>query len=194
VPIIAQTNQFYVTEEIHTKAVFSPTSEQIEHAKQAKDSRPAKDDPDGNWGPIAEGFQLSIRLQKNRFSNGEPIVAAILLRNVSDKALTYFESGPYDTDQKLVLSRDGKKLLGTDEITTNMTFKEKLSHIHNGRRWNSQLAVGTQRKFIVALTNYFDLQTNGVYSIQVRRIIPKFDLTSETEVVSKSATFQIINR
>ena len=49
--------------------------------------RPAEDDPEGHWGAPSEGYQLSIRLEKETFTNGEPITASVLLRNVSDRPL-----------------------------------------------------------------------------------------------------------
>src|SRR5215472_4660471 len=99
--LLAQTNEYFVTEEDHTNKYFIPTPEQIKQARHAKESRPAKEDPEGNWGAVNEGFQLSIRLSKSTFTNGEPVVATIILRNVHDKPLTYYVFYPFDDDLKL---------------------------------------------------------------------------------------------
>src|ERR1035437_5486511 len=111
----AQTNQFYVTDERPKEyGSFVSTAEQIEQARKAKYSRPANDDPEGNWGAVSEGFQLSIRFPKESFTNGEAIVASILLRNVTNTPLTYYVSFPRDVEQELVLKKQGQRLLGKD--------------------------------------------------------------------------------
>lgn len=130
--LFAQSEKFYVTKETHATATFIPTAGQIEQAKQAKDARPAEDDPEGNWGQISEGFQLSIRLSKNTFTNGEPVSASILLRNVSDKPLTYYVSIPKDDEMKFFVKRGLEPLSAFDEIKTNMTFSEKVEHLNRG--------------------------------------------------------------
>ena len=132
VAVFAQANKFYVTEETHTTAFFTPTAEQIEQAKRAKDSRPTEDDPEGNWGQISEGFQLSIRFSKDTFTNGEPVIASILLRNVSDRPITYYVSYPKDDEMKLSVRRGQEQLSRKDEIKTNMTFMEKVRHLNRG--------------------------------------------------------------
>ena len=43
---------------------------------------PATEDPQGNWGEITNGLQMSIRFYQNNFTNGQPVAAVILWRNV----------------------------------------------------------------------------------------------------------------
>jgi hypothetical protein len=188
--VFAQTNKFYVTEEVHVRH-FSPTSEQIEQAKLAKDSRPAEDDLEGNWGQVCEGFQLSIRFSKDSFTNNEPINASILLRNVSDKPLTYYAFYPKDIEMWFVVHKGQEQLHGKDEITPKMTIIEMLNHLNNGSRDFPVLPVGVQRRFKVNLNDYFDLTTNGQYTVQVTRRIKKLDKSGETNVVSGYAVLRI---
>jgi hypothetical protein len=54
---------------------------------------PSEQDPSGNWGRITEGFQLSLRLDTNRFTVGQTIPAYVILRNTSTSPLTYTEYG-----------------------------------------------------------------------------------------------------
>jgi hypothetical protein len=187
----SQTNAYYITEESHTNAYFTPTPEQIERAIHANESRPAKDDPEGNWGKVSDGFQLSVRMAKNTFTNGEPVIALILLRNVSDKPLTYYVFYPKDDDLKLHVKMGDKQLNPKDAITTDMTFLEKLNHLNNGSRSMPMLPVGVQRLFKVRLDQSFDLTTNGQYSICASRAVLRNDKKSETNVSSGIATFSI---
>ncbi len=190
-PLIAQTNLFFATEEIHTHALFVPTDDQIQQAKKAEESRPAAVDPEGHWGGIVEGFQLSIRFSKDTFTNSEPIIASILLRNVSDKPNKYFVFLPKDNEMKFNVFMGNKQLQKNDEITDQMTFQEKLRHVNNGSRSMPVLPVGVQRRFTVKLNDSYNLSSNGQYTIQVGRSVPYTKQKGETNVISGFASFNI---
>jgi hypothetical protein len=189
----AQTNQFYITDERKTSyedTAFSP--EQIERAKHAKESRPAEQDLEGHWGPVTEGFQISIRLEKESFTNGGPVVACLILRNVSDRQLRYSESyyGP-ERDWGLVLMRDQERVYGKDEPKPGASFAEKLKGMRQGSSGSWPIEAGTQRKFSLDLSKIFGLATNGEYVVQAMRTIPSLDRTSEKEVASGKVAFRI---
>jgi len=200
----SQTNAFYVTDDRITNFnEFIPTVDQIEGAKHARESRPAEKDPEGNWGVVEEGFQLSIRLEKKRFTNGEPIQASIFLRNVSDKQLTYYFHSSPGIALRMFASRDGQRLYRNDEAKPGMTFKEQLKCAYSGHRWSAKLEPGTQREFIAQLTDVFNLSTNGEYKVHASHEIisllntnmPIRDRTNPfaTNVVSGVATIYITN-
>lgn len=65
-----------------------PTNK-INAAQKSPESRPADEDPEGSWGRVQNGFQLSIRTDKRSYAVGEPIKATILLRNVTNTPLVY---------------------------------------------------------------------------------------------------------
>lgn len=191
----AETNQFYITDErknSYEDGAFSP--EQIERAKHAKESRPAEEDPEGHLGPAQEGFELSLRFEKASFTNGEPITACVILRNVSDRRLRFFASyyGPQE-DIRLVLLRDHERVYGMHEPKPGASFAERLKGIRQGSVGSWPLEAGTQRKFLLDLSKVFNLATNGEYTVQAARTVPTLDGTSEKEVVSGKATFRIID-
>ena len=66
------------------------TPEEIKAARSAPDCRPADQDSQGHWGPSWEGDRLSIRLNKEVFTNGEPIMACVTVRNASYR-ISYLE-------------------------------------------------------------------------------------------------------
>lgn len=189
----AQTNQFYITDERKTSYEDTPFSpEQIERAKSAKESRPAQEDPEGHWGPVQEGFQLSLRFEKASFTNGQPVVACLILRNVSDRRLRYSQSYyGSEADWRLILMRDQDRVYGRDEPKPGASFAERLKGIHQGSYGSWPLEAGTQRRFFLDLNKVFDLATNGEYVVQVVRTVPSLDKTSEKEVVSGKVTFRI---
>jgi hypothetical protein len=191
--LCAETNRFYITDErrtSHDETPFSP--EQIETAKYAKESQPADQDPGGHWGPVQEGFQLSLRFEKASFTNGQPVIACLILRNVSDGRLRFSASyyGPED-DIRLVLMRDQERVSGKDEPKPGASFAERLKGTHQGSSGSWPLEAGTQRKFFLTLSKTFDLATNGEYVVQAVRTVPTLDRKSEKEVVSGKATFRI---
>ena len=193
--LFAETNQFYITDDFvtHQGDTLPFTPEHIEKARHTKECRPAQQDPEGHWGPVTEGFQLSIRLQKDTFTNGEPVKVCVILRNVSGKLLRYFSNPIEDPMSKIVLMRGQQRLLGNNETKPGATFPERLKYLHSGSLGSLPSPVGTQRKFLVELSKMFDLGTNGEYVVQALRIIPSLDLKSEKEVASGKAAFRITN-
>jgi len=193
--VFVHTNQFYITDESkphHEDRIPVFSTEQIEKAKHAKESRPAEDDPEGHWGTASEGFRLSIRFEKATFTNGEPIFASILLRNVSDRPLTYWVS-TLGRETEVLVAKDQWPLPRKDSLKPGATFAERLSHLNIGSSWDCTTPVGTQRKFTIELNKVFDLTTNGEYVAQARRCVPKLGSSGEAELVSGEATFRITN-
>jgi len=151
-----ETNVFYINDGGHEEFSYSKN---IQMAKTAQESLPAKDFPEGNWGAVQDGFQLSMRFEKKIFTNGEPIVVTLLLRNVtnSDVRLSYshlpvgYSDGPIGFQ---IISAAG----------TGMTqHKYELDGVINGAL--PTLFPGTQAKFSERLDKRFDL-TNGIYSVR----------------------------
>ena len=172
---------------------FSP--EQIEKAKHAKDSRPAEKDPEGNWGAVAEGFQLSLRFEKESYTNGEPVTACVILRNVSDRPLVYpYEYTPDEREIAFVLMRGQDRVYGKYDARPGASFTERLGALRMGHGWDRASPVGTQHKSLVNLSKIFGLATNGEYVIQAKREIPTSYLTGMTNVASGKVTFRIFDR
>lgn len=73
----------------NSNRVVVPTNV-VAAALKAPESRPAQDDPEGHWGPIIAGWQLSLRLSTNTFAPGQPVSGTVLLRNVTDKEMQYY--------------------------------------------------------------------------------------------------------
>lgn len=191
--VSAQTNLFYVTDAGKGRVPEPPfSSEQIESAQHAKDSRPAEEDPKGHWGPVQDGFQLSLRFEKDSFTNGEPITACVILRNVSDKPLTYpYEYSPDEREITFFLLRDGVRLYSIYDERPGATFQERLRALRTGHGWTRVSPPGTQRKFFIKLNDIFNLTTNGQYVASAKRTVQKVGSREEAQVESGKATFRI---
>src|SRR5215471_9612354 len=87
----AKTNEVFVTTDgsmitdLSGNVSFPP--EVIQAALKAPECRPADQYPNGNWGEVTEGFQLSVRFPTNHYSPGDSVVATVILRNVSTNFL-----------------------------------------------------------------------------------------------------------
>jgi hypothetical protein len=191
--VYGQTNRFYITDEGKGSVPKTPFSqEQIEKARHAKDSRPAEDDPEGHWGTVTEGFQLSLRFEKDSFTNGEPVVARVIMRNVSDRSLTYpCEYSPNEREITFMLTRNGVRVYGVYDLRPGATFQERLRALRTGHGWMRVSPPGTQRRFFVNLNDIFNLTTNGQYVACATRTIWKEGSTEEGKVSSGEAAFRI---
>jgi hypothetical protein len=157
------TNVIYVTDNGALPMDFSGGKMKIksaafEKAKDSRESLPAKDFPEGNWGDVAGGFQLSLRFEKTTFTNGEAIIATLLMRNVTnDDAYLSFSTFPVGYGDGPI----GFKVVSAAGV-------ELMQHQFvggAGGAYYQWLLTGTQTKYVEHLDSRFDL-TNGEYTIQ----------------------------
>ncbi|MGH7989516.1 MAG: hypothetical protein ACREDS_04880 [Limisphaerales bacterium] len=119
----------------------------IKEAQNSPESKPASEDPEGNWGQATNGFQLSLRFEKQSFTNGEPVIATMLMRNVTDKSQIYFRP------THVAATKDGKPLKRKDETGfMQITVSPE-----------TKLFPQTQNKYQENLNQIFDLSESGEY-------------------------------
>lgn len=169
-----ETNAFFVTAE-----GYPIYQEKIEAASRAPECRPVELDPEGHWGPITEGFQLSLRFTNTVVHVGEPLIATIILRNVSPTNLFNSVWGR-DTQYTMVITdSSGQPLLGAEW--------------RGGSRFPGVLDKGTQLKVESNLTLRYPFTRPGTYSVYaMRRAILKLDGSGHTEIVSGKVSFTIL--
>lgn len=61
----------------------------MDAAIKAGECRPAEQDPEGHWGEVVGGFQLSIRSATNVFVIGKPIPITVIFRNTETNNRPY---------------------------------------------------------------------------------------------------------
>jgi LPXTG-motif cell wall-anchored protein len=108
----------------------------------------------GNWSLPLRGFQVSLRFPTNKYSIGQPIMAVVLVRNVSSN-LIYFGSPDGQAPVTFVVADD-----------TRRSVKVKPSGVQ--QPWSSKgvgLQPKTQRKYLERLDNRFELTRPGTYVI-----------------------------
>lgn len=130
----------------------------IATAEQSPDSRPAENDPEGNWGAPTGGLQLSLRLDKQIFTNGEQIVAAMLLRNVTNVPVKFNRIHVFQRPSPinlLVFSQQEQLPLKGDGGEINVISSTEVT-----------LYPQTQRKFSAKVNDFYDLSRGGKFLIQ----------------------------
>lgn len=164
-----ETNLFYITDDgnlsINTgfldrnekRYYIGMDSNKFNMMKKLRESLPASEFTEGNWGIVGHSFQLSLRFEKLTFTNGEPVKAILLLRNVGDGSQIYsilpagYSDGPIGFE---VTSSGGVNIL---------------QHAYHMNTINGSVTAdlfpGTQAKYLERLDKRFDL-TDGTYSIQ----------------------------
>jgi hypothetical protein len=141
----------------------------IQDAKGNPESRPAEEYPQGNWGDPTNGFQLSLRFQKEIFTNGEPLLATTLMRNVTNTALTYYFPA------QIIARKDGRAL----------QRKGGLGVIQISMLPEKTVFPQTQIKYQEKLNDQYDLSKTGTYFFQA--------VCHHPEVSSKSIAVLITN-
>ncbi len=127
----------------------------VQAAISSDECQPAEKDPRGNWGEAASGLQLSLRFEKNHYTNGEPVLAAAIIRNVSDGRRVYLK--------ERVSGRPWPIFVNVWRGTEKLALKDKSGILLVPSATNSSLEPQTQHKFLVRLDRYYDLGLPGNY-------------------------------
>jgi hypothetical protein len=182
----ADTNALYVTDDGFVvgqsrNGELRLNPKKVEEAKKSKESLPAEEFPEGNWGNAQNGFQLSVRFEKQTFTLEEPITAIILLRNVTNQTLIYNVSdvvGRCSPIGLVVIDENGKPAaFKSDEIDVVS------SHARN-------VFPKTQQKFKERLDSVYALQTNTLYMVSAS---VKVACPHCVEIQSAQASIKIVD-
>jgi hypothetical protein len=145
-------------------------------AREPIESVPPDQDPEGNWGPVVGRFQVSVRMKKDTYATGEPIVARVIVRNVSDTPTSFWcMSGcvPFD----ITLLDDS----GRPQLLKNPRWM--------GSSGPLQLAPASQWKLHATLHQYPELTNVGTHTFQYTR--PIMTETGLVKVTSGPVKFQL---
>jgi hypothetical protein len=177
-PCPTLTNHFFLTDEGEGFTTSYPgigivlKPEALEKARHAKESQPAEEDPEGNWGKPTDGLQVSVRFDKASFAAGEPIAATIIFRNLTNHPVTVPLFLQDYRSELVVTDENGRPLEAKDSIAERKLvqegklsdFQRKLRHIlNNPKTWS--LTPHCQHKCAVALHELFDLSQPGQYQV-----------------------------
>jgi hypothetical protein len=185
-----QTNVFFITDDgqifIQTMTNIYINPELIAAAKTNRESWPAKEFPEGNWGELKEGGQISLRFDKQVYTNQEPINVVILVRNTTNHVIFFYNANDVAPGEINFLAYDQSKQL----------IPQKQRYL--GLRQPSAGGVnivrpGLQRKYVDTLNRTYDL-TNGNYFVEASitlRPMTGTNTSSSVEVKSEKVPITI---
>lgn len=158
-----ETNGLYLTKLYFDSAIVGPSREELlAEARTNRESLPAKDFPEGNWGDPTQGLQLSLRLEKQAYTNGEPINALLLARNITNQFVGFgypiYAIGGAIPIGFAVKAANGQPLTSRQEGPIAPGTVRALG------AQLIEIAPQTQFKFFERLNDMFDL-TNGDYLV-----------------------------
>lgn len=139
----------------------------IEEARHSRESRPAAQDPEGNWGEATNGFQMSIRFANTNYSVGEPLTAVVLIRNVAQKSETY------NRPVRIIAAKNGSVLKRKNDTGPFVITMPP----------QTSLFPQTQHRYGIEINKDYDLSENGKYTFQAE--------CEQPEVTSKKVTVLI---
>jgi hypothetical protein len=142
-----------------------------------------------NWGDAVEGFQIALELDKSEVPEGEPILATVFIRNVSEKPLSYFVSIPERNSRIVVTDQTGQEL--AQKRTAKTAFSDRIIASKN---YTTQ--PGHQRQYTIRLDQLFDFKSSETYSVRVHRVVPKTNSATleMSEAWSPSANLRITRK
>jgi len=187
------TNELYVTEDgaYVNFADFmdngkSHHADLLVAARKTHESLPANDFPEGNWGGVEHGLQLSLRFTKSNYTNGESIAATLLLRNTTTSSMngfiypryTEFCDGPANFN---IASASGDVPPSHAPLITGVAPRPR--QIPESK---------TQHKLLEHVESGYNL-TNGAYTIQavIRVIYPGTNHSEHFEIKSAKVPIEI---
>jgi hypothetical protein len=130
----------------------------IKDAANLPESRPAEQDPEGHWGEATNGLQISLRFEKQIFTNGEPVNAVMFVRNVTNQPVAYLQL------TQILATKNGKPLNQKNANDGEIFISTPMSAI---------IFPQTQKKNQKRLDQLFDLTENGEYIFQAVCSHPK---------------------
>jgi hypothetical protein len=177
----SQTNRVYVTMtfQIATNGAFY--LETRDQAMESKESWSAELYPAGNWGPVMDGLQLSLRLTTNQFAVGNSVDAIVILRNVGTTLVQYNE---------VARGRKNDTFHFVVTTTNGVVANRPESDIIHGRIM--QLPPSTQSKYHKNLAADFNLTKPATYQVYAKFYHADSLTKARLEIVSGETSFEIV--
>ncbi len=179
---LTDNDRLLTTDPITKKSGFFASA--LREARKSSECRPATNDLAGNWGKSEAGFQMSLRFYQPVYTNNQPIVAVVILRNVSSQTQRWSMDWIPERFYFTVNGPNGRQ-------ATRKT--ESPSIITSGPSWIT-VSPKTQRRFEINLSEKFDLRTFGRYSIHVKTDVHGTNASPSaiSSLFSDTATFEVV--
>lgn len=131
------------------------------------------------WGDVAGGSRMSVSIEQKDFAVCYPIVLQVVLRNVSERPLSFVVSGDQDFSFT-VLDERGEEV----PLTRYGTMTQNPDRFY--MRLVKSIAPGDEAKWVFTINRSHDMTVAGAYLVKVRRRVLGQDRENSVEVVSNS--------
>lgn len=161
------------------------SKEMLQEARRLAECKPAASDPAGNWGLPLGGFQMSVRFTASRQTNGSPISASVIMRNVADSGRDW----PLDRGvppENIFYELEG----GGDKQHSEITPRDIITR-SPGLIFSKRI----QRKYEVRLDKLFKFTQPGHYRIRCWTEVIDHERapTKTVQLFSGWASFEIVS-
>jgi hypothetical protein len=164
--------------------------------KVMPETLPATEDPNGNWGPVTNGLQLSVRFTRgDKYTVSDIMPAMAVLRNLepSNRALLLTNS-PSFFIAYTVRGKNGYLSQRKEETRPRTTDYASLPSPRYGLS-NLIFDARSEKAIVIDLNRLFDLSLPGEYSVQaICRIYSPVTKLPLYEVSSGTTSFQIVEK
>jgi hypothetical protein len=129
----------------------------VDAIEKRREALPVNDFPEGNWGQPFRGFQLSLRFNKDTYTNGETITAILLVRNITNSSMGFYyasEAANNDGPFELLVTTDKGQTVTAPPI-----------NYFTATSGGGEIYTNAQYKYLERLNNRYNL-TNGTYLVQ----------------------------
>lgn len=170
----------------------SYTTRIIWERKSIPEILPVEQDTNGNWGELTDGMQLSVRFAKPKYAQGEMVPARIILRNLTSASRKWLRNALPDNGYQFTLQHGSNSVAWSRpqaQPVRGMTDSGNMNE-HDPYRYVAD--PHTEGLTIVYLSRFFDLSQPGQYSLRVQIAVPAMNGQGTTNVVSGTASFEII--
>lgn len=137
------------------------------------------------WGSVAEGFQLSIQLERELVRLPEPVIVSVTLKNISKETLSVLGSSSRQDYEIIVKDNQG--------VSIPLTKYGKILRDSAEEFQLVTLKVKSQEEIQVKLVinRICDITTSGTYFITVKRNVFRRNGKGMAEVISNTIKVKI---
>lgn len=144
-----------------------------------------------NWGAVCAGFRMGISFEKDSFTNGEPIMGAVTLQNVTGVYQNANLNAPA-LQEIVVLNSHGEELQMRPELRPKTPFEARLRKVMTNARY-VEIAPGGAAKLTVRPDTQYDLSAPETYQVYFSLTLPATNTgPGKSQITSGKAVFRVL--
>ena len=143
------------------------------------------EDAEYEWGPVSEGYQLSIQSEKEEYAYCEPIILKIAIRNNGAEPGLLIVARPDEDYIAIVKNSKGKA------VPLTAYGRHLRDFLLGGLEQGVHLDPGQKREYILLVNRIHDMTRKDTYSVRVKRYVYKRNDKGSAEVLSNTIQVEV---